>query len=542
MPGAHPHRACVFWYSFHSFCKAAVDFSGRGASILAGEHCTAEALKHRSTRMVPFRWAITSAGKIAADFAHAVRQLEGHEVVAVAARSEAAARASARGTPAGAAASARLREAMFRCDRHGADACYVATRPDSHRALCERLIARRVPTPASSARDVGGRRRGALRRRRRQPHLPHGGRLDARFPATAKARELLAAARSATSSPCRPSSATPSRTRCPDGVRGSAATRGMGRDIGVYLAEKALLAFDSRDYDLADARGVAVLGRGDGVDLAVAASARMVGRDPKRRGGVASLLWTRQCDTPEVCAVLGTAGSLRFAATHHTPRTLEARRARRAPRPGRRCSTSPSPATTARTGGTTPAPSRSSTRRRASRARCGPAPSRRPSGRTRTRSPRTASRERGAGPVNRAPTADVDAAKPGATHGERAARSPAFDATSMVVVLLHAFARAAHPTSAVAHGLPATQYVVCRDRRAPLARAPSVLAQPWAPWPRAPSILLTPTSALAHGRQATPCASPEIATSASPHASRSPRPRRRPCGRAPRRRPRRSRR
>ena len=39
--------------------------------------------------MVPFRWAITSAGKIAADFAHAVRQLEGHEVVAVAARSEA---------------------------------------------------------------------------------------------------------------------------------------------------------------------------------------------------------------------------------------------------------------------------------------------------------------------------------------------------------------------------------------------------------------------------------------------------------------------
>ena len=50
---------------------------------------------------------------------------------------------------------------------------------------------------------------------------------------------------------------------------------------------------------------------------------RQVGRDPKRRGGVASLLWTGQCDTPEVCAVLGTAGSLRFAATHHTPRTLE---------------------------------------------------------------------------------------------------------------------------------------------------------------------------------------------------------------------------
>lgn len=34
----------------------------------------------------PFRWAVTSAGKIAADFAHAIRQLPGHEIVAVAAR------------------------------------------------------------------------------------------------------------------------------------------------------------------------------------------------------------------------------------------------------------------------------------------------------------------------------------------------------------------------------------------------------------------------------------------------------------------------
>ena len=47
-----------------------IDFSRRALSL-----CTAEALKHLSTRMVPFRWAITSAGKIAADFAHAVRQL-----------------------------------------------------------------------------------------------------------------------------------------------------------------------------------------------------------------------------------------------------------------------------------------------------------------------------------------------------------------------------------------------------------------------------------------------------------------------------------
>ena len=93
--------------------------------------------------MVPFRWAITSAGKIAADFAHAVRQLEGHEVVAVAARSEAAAREFCARHARGAAAYGGY-EAMFRCDRHGADACYVATRPDSHRALCERRELARV--------------------------------------------------------------------------------------------------------------------------------------------------------------------------------------------------------------------------------------------------------------------------------------------------------------------------------------------------------------------------------------------------------------
>ena len=63
--------------------------------------------------MVPFRWAITSAGKIAADFAHAVRQLEGHEVVAVAARSEAAARETYPSTK-GVAPSAELQPAYTR--------------------------------------------------------------------------------------------------------------------------------------------------------------------------------------------------------------------------------------------------------------------------------------------------------------------------------------------------------------------------------------------------------------------------------------------
>jgi dihydrodiol dehydrogenase / D-xylose 1-dehydrogenase (NADP) len=273
--------------------------------------------------MVPFRWAITSAGKIAADFAHAVRQLEGHEVVAVAARSEAAAREFCARHARGAAAYGGY-EAMFRCDRHGADACYVATRPDSHRALCERLIARRVPTLcekplATSVDDVAALYAAAAAGR---TFLMEGVWTRC-FPATAKARELLRGGAIGDVVAVQAEFGYAIANGCPDGVRGSAATGGMGRDIGVYLAEKALLAFDSRDYDLADARGVAVLGRGDGVDLTVAASARMVGRDPTRRGGVASLLWTGQCDTPEVCAVLGTAGSLRFAATHHTPRALE---------------------------------------------------------------------------------------------------------------------------------------------------------------------------------------------------------------------------
>ena len=273
--------------------------------------------------MVPFRWAITSAGKIAADFAHAVRQLEGHEVVAVAARSEAAAREFCARHARGAAAYGGY-EAMFRCDRHGADACYVATRPDSHRALCERLIARRVPTLcekplATSVDDVAALYAAAAAGR---TFLMEGVWTRC-FPATAKARELLRGGAIGDVVAVQAEFGYAIANGCPDGVRGSAATGGMGRDIGVYLAEKALLAFDSRDYDLADARGVAVLGRGDGVDLTVAASARMVGRDPTRRGGVASLLWTGQCDTPEVCAVLGTAGSLRFAATHQTPRTLE---------------------------------------------------------------------------------------------------------------------------------------------------------------------------------------------------------------------------
>ena len=78
----------------------------------------------------PFRWAITSAGKIAADFAEAVRRLDGHAVVAVAARSRADAEAfAARHCDRGVACYGGY-EAMFAGARdHGADATYVATQP-----------------------------------------------------------------------------------------------------------------------------------------------------------------------------------------------------------------------------------------------------------------------------------------------------------------------------------------------------------------------------------------------------------------------------
>ena len=146
-------------------------------------------------------------------------------------------------------------EAMFRCDRHGADACYVATRPDSHRALCERLIARRVPTLcekplATSVDDVAALYAAAAASR---TFLMEGVWTRC-FPATAKARELLRGGAIGDVVAVQAEFGYAIANGCPDGVRGSAATGGMGRDIGVYLAEKALLAFDSRDYDLADAR------------------------------------------------------------------------------------------------------------------------------------------------------------------------------------------------------------------------------------------------------------------------------------------------
>ena len=106
-------------------------------------------------------------------------------------------------------------------------------------------------------------------------------------------------------------------------VRGAVEDGGMAQDIGVYLAEKALLAYGPPAYACVDASATAVLGARDGVDLSVAASLRFAPEAAGGpRGGVASLLWTGQCDTPETATFLGTEGSLTFDAAAHTPTSI----------------------------------------------------------------------------------------------------------------------------------------------------------------------------------------------------------------------------
>ena len=273
----------------------------------------------------PFRWAITSAGKIAADFAEAVRRLDGHAVVAVAARSRADAEAfAARHCDRGVKCYGGY-EAMFEGARdHGADATYVATQPETHAELVRALLARKMPTLcekplAATFAEVEACYAYAAA----QDTFLMEGVWTRCFPATVEARRALRSGAVGDVVAVQGEFGYDIAQGCPASVRGHRATGGMSQDIAVYLAEKALLAFDSKDFACVDARATAVLGAGDGVDLSVAAALRFA---PRRagvgRGGVASLLYTGQCDTPETAVVLGTSGSLRFDAAHHTPTSL----------------------------------------------------------------------------------------------------------------------------------------------------------------------------------------------------------------------------
>lgn len=97
-------------------------------------------------------------------------------------------------------------------------------------------------------------------------------------------------------------------------------------DIGIYLAEKALLAYPADNFDCTHSTAAAIYGVADGVDLTVAASLRFAAKDHSatadheaKAGGVASLMWTGLADTPETAAFIGINGSIAFDHTAHTP-------------------------------------------------------------------------------------------------------------------------------------------------------------------------------------------------------------------------------
>ena len=279
--------------------------------------------------MTRFRWAITSAGKIAADFAHAVRQLEGHAVVAVAARSlgdaERFAALHCGGTRGGGVACYGGYEAMFAdAARHGADATYVATQPETHARLVKELVGLGMPTLCEKPLAVASEEVEACyaAAAAAETFLMEGVWTRC-FPATVKARALVDSGAIGEIVAVQGEFGYDISKGCPASVRGDQESGGMSQDIGVYMAEKALLAFGAGEC--VDAKAVAVLGKGDGVDLSVAASLRFApraGGPTEGASGVASLLYTGQCDTPETCVVLGTKGSVAFDAAHHTPTSL----------------------------------------------------------------------------------------------------------------------------------------------------------------------------------------------------------------------------
>ena len=163
--------------------------------------------------------------------------------------------------------------------------------PTRTRAL-RRLIARRVPTLCESR----SRRRRTTSRRSTppppQPHLPHGGHLDA-LPATAKAR--AAAGRRDRRRRRRAGRVRlRHRERLPPTACGVRGDGGHGRDIGVYLAEKASWPSTRATTSPTRRRRRAGARR----RRRLTARQRPHGRPrPEAAGRRASLLWTGQCDT-----------------------------------------------------------------------------------------------------------------------------------------------------------------------------------------------------------------------------------------------------
>lgn len=256
-----------------------------------------------------FRWAVISSGKIAQDFANAIRQLPGHEVSAVVSRTKENGEAFARRL----CPSASCYTSIEELQQDSIDAAYVASPNQAHASqsmsllnmktpvLCEKPLA---PTMAKVDEVISTARA-------RETFLMEGMWTRC-FPATTKARELLSNDAIGKIVGVQAEFGYDIANGCPASVRGDAESGGMTLDIGIYLVEKALLAFD----DCLQSCAVAKIEEEDGVDTNVAASLKFQG------GGVASLMWTGLADTPETATLIGTQGSLVFDKTAHTPPTL----------------------------------------------------------------------------------------------------------------------------------------------------------------------------------------------------------------------------
>lgn len=251
-----------------------------------------------------FKWGIVSTGKIAQDFAAAIGQLPGHEVRSVLSRGDASS-FIAKLCP---HASASLTDV---------DAVYVATPPETHASLTRDFLDRGIPVLcekplATTLDDV----RSLIDASSATNTFLMEGMWTRCFPATAKARELLGKIGDVVA--VQGEFGYDIANGCPASVRGDPDSGGMTYDIGLYLAEKALLAFPATRFNCTHATATAVYGD-DHVDLSVAAALRFEAED---KSGVASLAWTGLADTPETATIIGTRGALIFDVTAHTPSTV----------------------------------------------------------------------------------------------------------------------------------------------------------------------------------------------------------------------------
>lgn len=144
-----------------------------------------------STAMAAFRWAIISTGKIARDFASAVRQLPGHEVSAVTSRSRGSAFEFVAQHCPGASSYTSIDE-MLDDSSLQVDATYVATPNVSHAPCAMRLLeaGKAVLCEKPLATTIQEVERLVAKAQQRNTFLMEGMWTRC-FPATVKARELL---------------------------------------------------------------------------------------------------------------------------------------------------------------------------------------------------------------------------------------------------------------------------------------------------------------------------------------------------------------